>query len=150
MTDTILHLLHRAGQVADETFSESAGRGITARQLAVLAALAEREMPSQTDLVAATGIDRSTMAEMVRRLIRAGLVTRRRSRADARRYRLELTAKGEDALVEAKAAGRTAESVLITRVPASLRRGFKEALRFLALGQTEPQRAATQHVEAAE
>lgn len=57
----IAHLIHRAGQQADELFTKSvARRGLTARQLSVLATVAGLAHPSQTQLGAATGIDRST------------------------------------------------------------------------------------------
>src|SRR5262245_47397948 len=82
-----LHLLHRAGQCADEMFAVSVGEvGLTPRQFAVMAAIANTEEPSQTTLVEYTGIDRSTMADIVRRLTSRGLVQRRRTRRDARRY----------------------------------------------------------------
>ncbi|MGE0022289.1 MAG: MarR family transcriptional regulator, partial [Hyphomicrobium sp.] len=62
-----LHLLHRAGQCADEMFAVSVGEaGLTPRQYAVMAAIAKSDEPSQTTLVEATGIDRSTMADIVR------------------------------------------------------------------------------------
>ncbi len=54
-----LHLLHRAGQCADEMFAVSVGEvGLTPRQFAVMAAIANSEEPSQTTLVERTGIDR--------------------------------------------------------------------------------------------
>ena len=62
-----LHLLHRAGQRAGEVFAREMGSDLTPRQYAVLASVAKSEGLSQTDLVAATGIDRSTLADVVRR-----------------------------------------------------------------------------------
>ncbi|HRN83779.1 MAG TPA: helix-turn-helix domain-containing protein, partial [Hyphomicrobium sp.] len=93
-----LHLLHRAGQCADELFALRVGEaGLTPRQFAVMTAIANSEEPSQTTLVERTGIDRSTMADIVRRLTARGLVQRRRTRRDARRYAVRLTDKGEGA-----------------------------------------------------
>jgi DNA-binding MarR family transcriptional regulator len=61
-----LHLLHRAGQCADELFALNVGKTeLTPRQYAVLAAAAASEDLSQTALVDATGIDRSTLADIV-------------------------------------------------------------------------------------
>ncbi len=80
-----LHLLHRAGQCADELFAINVGNsGLTPRQFAVMQAIADSEEPSQTLLVEKTGIDHSTMADIVRRLTSRGLVQRRRTRRDAR------------------------------------------------------------------
>ena len=60
--DSMLHLLHRAGQVADELFTEEMhGSDLTPRQFAVLMVLQRLETASQTDIVNETGIDRSTL-----------------------------------------------------------------------------------------
>ena len=84
---SVLHLLHRAGQAADEIFAKEMGRSdLTPRQYAVLVVLAAHENSSQTDIVNATGIDRSTLADIVKRLVDRGLLARRRSKLDARAY----------------------------------------------------------------
>ena len=43
--------------------------GVTLRQTVLLAAIAEKEGASQSDLVRATGVDRSTLAEMMARIV---------------------------------------------------------------------------------
>ena len=69
LMNSVLHLLHRAGQAADELFAkEMEGSDLTPRQFAVLVVLAKHENASQTDIVNATGIDRSTLADIVKRL----------------------------------------------------------------------------------
>src|SRR5688572_10183605 len=109
-----LHLLHRAGQCADELFALRVGEtGLTPRQYAVMTAIANSEEPSQTTLVERTGIDRSTMADIVRRLTARGLVRRRRTRRDARRYAVRLTDKGEGALRMAEPAARTTDEKIL-------------------------------------
>ena len=57
-----LDLLHRASQIAENAFERRIGRklGLTARQYAILRAVASKEGLSQTAIVEATGIDRST------------------------------------------------------------------------------------------
>jgi DNA-binding MarR family transcriptional regulator len=100
-----LHLLHRAGQIADELFAaEMAGSDLTPRQFAVLAALARHETASQTDIVRETGIDRSTLADIVKRLVARGSLVRRRARHDARAYAVRLTPAGQTALRQAEPA----------------------------------------------
>ena len=80
-----VHLLHRAGQFAGDVFvSEMGDDGLTPRQYAVLVAVAESEGLSQTDLVGRTGVDRSTLADIVRRMIKKGLISRQRTKRDAR------------------------------------------------------------------
>jgi hypothetical protein len=67
------HLLHRALQHALDIYVEQAGPSApTQRQFAVLSAVASNEGLSQTDLVRATGIDRSTLADLVARHDRQG------------------------------------------------------------------------------
>lgn len=108
---SITHLLHRACQVADSVFHDEAGKtGLTTRQYAVLIAIAQNRDISQTGLVQVTGIDRSTVAEIIKRLLRRGLIKRRRTRLDARAYAVRLTDEGEVLMREAEpAAGRAEE-----------------------------------------
>lgn len=54
---------------------------------------AQRQM-SQIEITQSTGIDRSTLSELIRRLVGRGLVTRERSQSDARAYDVKLTTLG--------------------------------------------------------
>ena len=91
----LLATAHRIGQVADGLFQDAIGtRALTPRQAQVLAAIAECEGMSQTQLVEATGIDRATLAAICTRLAKKGWVTRRRTREDTRTYALKLTPEG--------------------------------------------------------
>jgi DNA-binding MarR family transcriptional regulator len=128
-----LHLLHRAGQRADELFAVSLGDSdITARQFAVLQSVASHDAPSQTLLVEDTGIDRSTLADIVRRLAEKGLVQRRRTRHDARRYAVRLTDKGQAALKAVQPAATSTEEQLLSAVPQPEREAFLDDLRRIA------------------
>ena len=90
-----IHLLHRAGQCAADIFRAELERSeLTPRQLAILISIAENEGESQTVLVERTGVDRSTLADVVRRMQKKGLVQRRRTREDARAYSVKLTEAG--------------------------------------------------------
>jgi DNA-binding MarR family transcriptional regulator len=94
-----MHLLHRSGQRADEVFSLSIGNSdITPRQYEVLSVVATKDGASQTDIVNATGIDRSTTAELVARLVKKGWLQRRRAKDDARAYAVRITAAGKKAM----------------------------------------------------
>ncbi len=124
-----LHLLHRAGQRADELFTATMGENeLTPRQFAVLKAVARMENPSQTALVQNTGIDRSTIADIVRRLIKKGLLQRRRTSHDARMYAVKLTPAGRDLLEAAEPAAKTTEEQLLAVLPAQQRTAMIEAL----------------------
>ncbi len=90
-----LHMLHRAVQAVTEIYqAEMAEHDLTARQYAVLATLAHADGMSQSELVDATGIDRSTMADIVRRMLKKGIVQRKRDKDDARAYEVRITEEG--------------------------------------------------------
>ncbi len=129
MDASTLHLLHRAGQRADENFTALSGQSdLTPRQYAVLRAVASTEEPSQTAIVRETGIDRSTLAEMIRRMIAKGLLTRRRTRRDARAYAVKLTPAGEAALQAIEPVVQRADEELLSPLTERERRAFIEAL----------------------
>lgn len=95
-------LLHRALQLALDLYTDEFGRGaLTQRQYAVLAAAADHAGATQTDLVRITGIDRSTLADMVARMIAKDLLARERSTLDGRANAVTLTQAGRDLLDDA-------------------------------------------------
>lgn len=127
------HLLHRALQHALDIYVETAGEGApTQRQFAVLAAVAADEGLTQTALVRATGIDRSTLAELAARMIAKGLLARERSASDARANTVRLTEAGRAALAEAAPKVAEADARILALVPAKAREGFLSVLRSLS------------------
>ncbi len=129
------HLLHRAAQRALDFYAEEAGPGaVTQRQHAVLAAVAAREGAAQADLVAATGVDRSTLADMVARMIDKGLLARERSSLDARANAVRLTDAGRTALAETGPRAAAADARLLALLSKSQRAVILEALAALATG----------------
>jgi DNA-binding MarR family transcriptional regulator len=126
------HLLHRAGQCAAELFSaESRTGGLTPRQLAVMMVIGEDEGLNQTRLVERTGIDRSTMADLVARLARRGLVQRRRTKEDARAYTIRLSSLGARMLRDAQPGAAAADQRLLAILPPGKRQDFLEALNLI-------------------
>lgn len=127
------HLLHGALQLALDIYAEELGPGaVTQRQFAVLAAVAEREGLSQTDLVRATGVDRSTLADMVARMIAKGLLDRARSSTDGRANTVRLTDVGREALDEARPRVEAADARLLGLLSTGKRDGFVNQLRNLS------------------
>lgn len=107
------HLLHRAQQIAaNQSAASLKAAGVTLRQFSVLAALSGNEGVSQSDLVNATGIDRSTLADMVQRMESSGLIKRADSKTDARAKSVSLTARGRKAYDKALPAVRSADAAL--------------------------------------
>lgn len=129
LMSSVLHLLHRAGQTADELFfKEMEGSDLTPRQYAVLVVLAQHENASQTDIVNATGIDRSTLADIVKRLVDRGLLARKRSKLDARAYSVKLTAAGQAALKSTAPIASRVEVAILKALPSSHRAAIVDAL----------------------
>ncbi len=134
-----IHLIHRVGQCATDVFqTEMAGSDLTARQFAVLASISKREGASQTDLVAMTGIDRSTLADIVRRMLKKGLVQRRRTKEDARAYAVKLTEEGRKALKQADPLVKRVDERLLEAIPNQERSRFLSCLTAIVatLGET--------------
>ncbi len=142
MVASVGHLLHRAAQRALDLYVAEAGPGaITQRQHAVLAAVADHEGAAQADLVTATGVDRSTLADMVSRMIDKGLLARERSTLDARANAVRLTDAGRTALAAARAPTLAADSALMGLLPKGKRTALLEALETLASGEAPPAKA---------
>ncbi|MGI9483971.1 MAG: MarR family winged helix-turn-helix transcriptional regulator [Hyphomicrobiales bacterium] len=123
------HLLRRAAQYASDLYSAEVGnKGLTHRQFTVLLAVEQNEGASQTDLVQITGIDRSTLAELIARLTATGLLQRRRTKKDARVNTVKLSAAGRRALTAAQPGAKTADQRLLRVLEKDQRKVFVAAL----------------------
>lgn len=127
---SVLHLLYRAMQCASNMF-ESEIQVMTPRQFAVLAALDGLEGASQAMLTKHTGIDRSTLSEVVQRILAKGFVVRRRSTTDRRAYTVKLTRQGRAKLSAVKPAVDRVDEQILSMVPARQRDAFVTALTAL-------------------
>lgn len=127
------HLLRRCQQFAFDVYAEEVGGdGLTPRQFSVLATVDQNEGASQTDLVRLTGIDRSTLADMIGRLLKKGFLERERTETDQRANAVRLTPPGRKAMkAQAEAVGR-AEKRLLEPLPSRLRGDFVKALGLIA------------------
>ena len=132
------HLLHRALQRALDIYAEEFGEGgITQRQFAVLAASEARDGATQADLVRITGIDRSTLADMARRMIEKGLLERQRSALDARANAVRLTEAGRIALADAAPKMAAADAKLLKLIAGGGRRSVFVGLLQDLVGKTD-------------
>ncbi len=114
---SMIHLLHRASQRATEIFAlETRDFDITARQYAVITTVAQHEGLSQTDLVRLTGIDRSTLADVVQRLLKRGIIQREKTTQDGRTYAVRLSSAGRDLLEAIKPHARRADHAVVSRL----------------------------------
>ena len=114
LTASASHLLLRALQLAEERFARLAkANGLTLRQFAALAAIQAQPGLSQAELVRATSIDRSTLAEMMMRMEARGLVTRTQSREDQRANAVTITPAGRTALQNSLTHARAADAAIL-------------------------------------
>jgi len=133
LSDSPGHLLRRAQQYAFDLFSAEIGdSNLTPRQFAVLLTVQQNEGLSQTDLVKRTGIDRSTLADMISRLINRKLLSRTRTKEDARANSVKITAAGRKQLAKHTAMVRRAENKILGPIPAGQRAGFMKALKAIS------------------
>ena len=124
-----IHLLHRAGQCAGDIFqNEMIDGGLTPRQFAVLYTVAHNEGLSQTNLVERTGIDRSTLADIIRRMLKKGLLQRRRTKEDARAYAVKLTEEGWRMLKSAEPLARKVDDKILAVLTSQERDRFVQDL----------------------
>ena len=127
------HLIRRCQQFYGDLYARETGaRDLTKQQFTVLCALEHHEGASQTALVEMTGIDRSTLAEMVRRMLEKGLISRERTEEDQRANAVAITQAGRKALRVARAAADRAEKALLDALPAGERQRFLKALAIIA------------------
>ena len=141
-----IHLLHRAGQCAGDIFqSEMSSGDLTPRQYAVLVTVAHNEGLSQTNLVERTGIDRSTLADIIRRMLKKGLIQRRRTKEDARAYAVKLSDEGWRTLKSAEPLAKRIDDKIMAALPGSNRERFIQDLNVIvaALGAGAPQGGGT-------
>ena len=138
---SVTHLLHRSLQLALDLHAEAGPAEVTQRQYTVLAAAATSDGQTQNDLVRATGIDRSTLADLVARMLAKGLLERRRSATDARANTVRLSDAGRQALSASAGPAAAADDKLLSYLPAKKREGFLKALGVLASAADNPSEA---------
>lgn len=123
------HLLRRAQQYAHDHFTRQVGsKGPTPRQFEVLHAVSKNAGLSQTDLVRITGIDRSTLADMIARMTKKGLLTRKRTKEDARANAVQLSAAGKRLLASVESKVVKAEKAALSVLSKTQQTAFTKAL----------------------
>lgn len=108
---------------------------LTSRGYFVLDGIDRDRPPSQQDLARLLGIDPNSMVTTIDELEGAGLVIRRRSPLDRRRYELHLTDAGRRALSAADSAMESAEDVVFASLGPAERDELAALLRPVVPGQ---------------
>lgn len=127
------HLLKRAVQYSVHRYVEEVGKaGLTHRQFTVLSAVDAHDGKSQTELVGITGIDRSTLADLVARLMTQGYLQRRRTKEDARTNSIKLTPVGKKMLKSAQGGADDVDKAMLGILSSSDRKTVVDALAIVA------------------
>ena len=134
----LLHLLRTSVQRAEKAWASSkAPGGVTLAQYLILRAVADEPGLSQTQLSERTGIDRSTTADIIKRMCGRFLLKRERGRLageDMRAYSVGITAKGESALEAAETASGRANALLVSHLPKTQVEALEAALMAISTG----------------
>jgi DNA-binding MarR family transcriptional regulator len=132
------YLINRVGLALVVDFVQSAlvGPRLSIAMWRVLAVLSNDGGQRQIDLAGKTSIDVSTLSRVVTRLVKIGLVTRKRSDTNSREVIVRLTAKGLSVVAEAIPKAVAAERMAIAGVPAKdlavVRRSLRQMYQNLA------------------
>lgn len=128
-----VHLMYRALQLAQDIYARDVGKdGLTQRQYALLAAVEAGAGRAQAELVRATGIDRSTLADLAARMQTRGLVLREKSPEDGRVLIVTLTEEGQARLDETRPRVAAADRRILAMLPKRRRDGFLKTLAELS------------------
>ncbi|BBG03834.1 MULTISPECIES: MarR family winged helix-turn-helix transcriptional regulator [Pseudonocardia] len=122
-------LIRRAQQAHVAAWQRQVSSEISSVQFGVLSTLAARPGASQRDLQDALDLDRSTIADLVGRLERHGLVERVRADEDRRRNVLHLTEQGRTAHETLRPRVDLVETTLTGRLTTAERDRLQELLR---------------------
>ena len=146
LVNVVSHLLRRAHFRAEEIFSQRAGHlGLTPRQKALLIAAYRMPGANQSELATQIALDRNTFAEMLTRMVAAGMLVRDRDPGDARAKRIFITRRGIDLLKEIMPIDKTVEAAVVDTLPLEYRPLFLKCLRLMVGVDNDPA-AESNHV----
>ena len=117
-----------------EKFTEQSD--LTPRQFGVLLTLFQSGPLPQTELSNRLHLDRSTLGEMLQRMVDRKLLERRAHERDRRAVEIVLTENGRGALLEVVEQALQAQEALLSPLPDYLRPVFLKCLQILAEADT--------------
>ena len=119
----------RANQVFERLTDQDE---ITPRQFGALLTLHQRGPLTLSELAAQISVDRSTLTEMVRRMVRDGLVTRAGHGQDRRSAVVSLTPEGDAALARLTPGAAGVQDALLGRLSPADRRQLLKWMKLIA------------------
>ncbi len=131
LVDAVLGASRALVAVAARSLADLAD-DVTLAQYRVLVELASRGPQRSAAIAEALGVERSTAGRMCDRLVRKGLVQRRRESADRRAVRISLTKAGRDLVDEVTRRRRSEIARILRRMPVADRDPVLVALQAFA------------------
>ena len=127
------YLIRRLDSRAASLYEKfTAQSDLTPRQFGVLLTLFQAGPLPQTELGNRLHLDRSTLGEMLQRMVERGLVERRAHERDRRAIEIVLTRTGKAGLLAVIEQALKAQKALLSPLPAYLRPVFLKCLQILA------------------
>jgi MarR family transcriptional regulator, lower aerobic nicotinate degradation pathway regulator len=125
-------LLRCASNIADASYYKQVGSAeITPRQFAVLLSLRNSGPMTQAALCGAIRMDRSTINEMVPRMIERELISKSNAPDDKRAIHLSITAHGLTTVKELLPTTALSQDMILAALPKEYRRIFKHCLEMI-------------------
>lgn len=139
------HLIRRLQQIAVAVFvSRTQDFDVTPVQYSALLALRNHPGVDQTTLMQIIAFDRSTIGEVVTRLVRKGLIKRTVGKKDRRTRRLRLTPAGRRLLTRMKPVNEQVQQLILAPLSPTERAQFVRLMRKVADLNNERSRAPMQ------
>lgn len=136
------YLVRRLHQIHVGLFSDASGdMDLTAVQYAILSVLSTGVERDQLSLSKLVGIDRTSGADVIKRLVARGLAERERSKEDGRALIVRITDEGRKVAEEARPLMELAQDQLVAPLTKRERDAFMKALRKMIDANNEASRA---------
>jgi len=132
LDDQVGFILRQASQRHTAIFAARMAHGLTPRQFAAMARLAEAGATSQNQLGRLVAMDVATVKGVADRLRKRGLIAAVPDPQDRRRVMLDLTDEGRRLIAEAVEAGREITQATLEPLSPEERKTFLALLRKLA------------------
>ena len=127
------YLIRRLDSRAASLYEQFTGQtDLTPRQFGVLLTLLQSGALAQSELGNRLHLDRSTLGEMLQRMVERNLVDRRAHEHDRRAIEVVLTEIGRKALLRTVEQAAEAQEALLSPLPVYLRPVFLKCLEILA------------------
>jgi len=135
LDDGVGFLVRLLSTRSTQLYQELTGQDeVTPRQFGALLTLHQRGALTLTELASRISVDLSTLSDMVRRMVRKGLIAKSDNGEDRRSALVSLTPAGEAALLGLVPGAAALQRALLAPLPADKRRQFVRWMKLVACG----------------